>query len=132
MPYKVQSSIWFKDPKEHHELCNTDTMSAAIAAPLLYPAVSEAALKSQYLGTKILDLPTPAAIIDRAVAVRNCTDMLDAARKLGLEFRAHVKTHKVGRQDAVWLFSCCRLRVRRLVRIGMYNGHCLGVSDGLL
>ena len=72
-------------------------MSAPIAAPLLYPAVSEAALKSQYIGTNILDLPTPAAIIDRAVAARNCTDMLEAARRLGLEFRPHVKTHKVGR-----------------------------------
>lgn len=76
---------------------NADTMNAPIAAPLLYPAVSEAALKSQYRGSNIRDLPTPAAIIDRAVAVRNCTDMLDAARSLELEFRPHVKTHKVGR-----------------------------------
>lgn len=72
-------------------------MIAPIAAPLLYPAVSEAALKSQYIGTNILELPTPAAIIDRAVAMRNCADMLDAARSLGLEFRPHVKTHKVGK-----------------------------------
>lgn len=71
-------------------------MNAPIAAPLLYPAVPEAALKSQYMGTNIQDLPTPAAIIDRAVATSNCADMLHAARTLGLEFRPHVKTHKVG------------------------------------
>ncbi len=86
---------------------NLDTMNAPIAAPLLYPAVPEAALKSQYLGTNIQDLPTPAAIIDRAVATSNCADMLQAARTLGLEFRPHVKTHKVGhmRSPSIYLMD---------------------------
>lgn len=85
-------------------------MSLPIAAPLLYPAVSEAGLKSQYIGTDILGLPTPAAIIDRAVAMRNCADMQDAARSLGLAFRPHVKTHKVGRISYLYLLLSLVIR----------------------
>lgn len=94
-------------------LPNVHTMNAPIAAPLLYPVVSEAAMKSQYIGTNILSLPTPAAIIDRAVARRNCDDMLDAARSLGLEFRPHVKTHKVGKVLSLLIFChmLCNVRV---------------------
>ncbi len=65
------------------------------AAAFLYPNASEAALKSQYVGKKLVEIPTPAAVIDRAVAAKNCNQMLEAARALGVEFRPHVKTHKV-------------------------------------
>ena len=40
-------------------------------------------------------MPTPAAVIDVAIAARNCSGMLQAADKLGVLFRPHVKTHKV-------------------------------------
>lgn len=65
------------------------------AVPFLYPTASKAALMSQYVGKKLSEIPTPAAVIDKAIAERNCRGMLQAARWLGLRFRPHVKTHKV-------------------------------------
>ncbi|KAI9864951.1 MAG: hypothetical protein M1830_006071, partial [Pleopsidium flavum] len=70
-------------------------MDSTAAAPFLYPAASEAALKNQYVGRKLSDIPTPAAVIDRAVARKNCDQMLKATRTLGVGFRPHVKTHKL-------------------------------------
>jgi len=70
-------------------------MDRAVAAPFLYPAASEAALKSQYVGRTLSEIPTPAAVIDRAVARKNCDRMLKATGRLGVAFRPHVKTHKV-------------------------------------
>lgn len=72
-----------------------DLASPALPAPILYPSPSEAALKSHYVGKQVKDVQAPAAIIDRAVVRRNCKLMLEAAEKLGVDFRAHVKTHKV-------------------------------------
>ncbi|KAK3071430.1 hypothetical protein LTR53_008634 [Teratosphaeriaceae sp. CCFEE 6253] len=69
-------------------------MAASLPAPLLYPSPSEAALKLQYVGKAIQDIPAPAALIDLAVVKRNCRLMLETATKLGVGFRAHVKTHK--------------------------------------
>lgn len=65
-----------------------------VTAPLLYPTPTAAALKLQYVGKKIEDVQAPATILDVAVVKRNCDLMLEAASKLGLGFRAHVKTHK--------------------------------------
>jgi len=70
-------------------------MASTMPAPLLYPRPSEAALKLQFLGKKIQDVPAPAAIIDLAVVNRNCRLMLETADQLEVAFRAHVKTHKV-------------------------------------
>lgn len=67
----------------------------AFTAPSLYPSPSAAALKLLYVAKQIKDAQAPAAIIDRAVVKRNCNLMLEAAQKLGVGFRAHVKTHKV-------------------------------------
>jgi len=67
---------------------------AFTAAPFLYPTPSEAALKLHYIGRKIQDVQTPAAIIDAAVVRRNCKLMLESCAQLGVGFRAHVKTHK--------------------------------------
>ena len=63
-------------------------------APFLYPSPSEAALKLQYVGKHLQDVPAPALIIDEAVVRRNCRLMLEAVQQLGVGFRAHVKTHK--------------------------------------
>ena len=60
------------------------------------PLPSTAALQLQYVGKKLSEVPTPAVVIDRAVAKKNCNDMLDVCQKLGVSFRAHVKSHKVG------------------------------------
>ncbi len=66
-----------------------------LAAPSLYPSPSEAALKLQFVGQQLSVAQTPSAIIDAAVVRRNCQLMLDTAAQLKVEFRAHVKTHKV-------------------------------------
>lgn len=60
-----------------------------------YPAPSEEGLKLQYVGKRLSELPTPAAVIDVAGVRRNCDAMLAAIEDIGmLDFRAHVKTHK--------------------------------------
>jgi D-serine deaminase-like pyridoxal phosphate-dependent protein len=53
------------------------------------------ALRSTYLGQSLQEVPTPAAILDLAKLETNCLRMLEAARRIGVSFRAHVKTHKV-------------------------------------
>lgn len=64
-------------------------------APSLYPSPSDAALKYHFVGREIKDVQAPAVIIDQAVVRRNCKLMLETTEKLGVGFRAHVKTHKV-------------------------------------
>lgn len=69
---------------------------STISSSLLYQIPSSAALKAQYVGQKLKDIQAPAAIIDLAVVKKNCNLMLEAAESLKVQFRAHVKTHKVG------------------------------------
>ncbi len=42
----------------------------------------------------MLDVSTPAFVVDRATVARNCESMRDKARASGVAFRPHVKTHK--------------------------------------
>ncbi|QIX00171.1 hypothetical protein AMS68_005688 [Peltaster fructicola] len=63
-------------------------------ATAVFPDASEAAAKQYYLGKSLKDVQAPAVVIDAAVARRNCQLMLKTAAELGLDFRAHVKTHK--------------------------------------
>ncbi len=44
--------------------------------------------------TALLDLPTPAAVIDLDVLERNCARMSERMTSLGVRLRPHVKTHK--------------------------------------
>ena len=48
-----------------------------------------------FVGKTIREVPKPAAIMDIAVARRNCAAVDEAVAALGVGFRAHVKTHKV-------------------------------------
>ncbi|KAI1979940.1 hypothetical protein LOZ51_000867 [Ophidiomyces ophidiicola] len=59
-----------------------------------YPNALPADLKAQFVGRLLQDVDAPAAVIDVAVARKNCELMLEAAEKLGVMFRSHVKTHK--------------------------------------
>jgi hypothetical protein len=68
---------------------------SSIPSSFLYQAPPDAALKAQYIGQRIEDVQAPAAVIDVAVVKWNCTLMLNAAEALKVQFRAHVKTHKV-------------------------------------
>jgi D-serine deaminase-like pyridoxal phosphate-dependent protein len=60
-----------------------------------YPNASVEDLRAQFVGKLLEEVEPPAAIIDVAVARRNCQLMLDTAEALGVQFRSHVKTHKV-------------------------------------
>ncbi len=51
--------------------------------------------REQFLGKTLDDIPTPAAILDLAKVELNCQRMLDTVKKLGIGWRAHIKTHKV-------------------------------------
>ncbi|KAK5108626.1 hypothetical protein LTR62_008117 [Meristemomyces frigidus] len=60
----------------------------------LCPVANEAALKLEYVGQHLQNVPAPAAIVDVAVVRRNCRLMLEAADAMKVSFRAHIKTHK--------------------------------------
>ncbi|KAH3667524.1 hypothetical protein OGAPHI_003173 [Ogataea philodendri] len=51
-------------------------------------------LLKAFKGANVQELPTPAFVVDRSVVKNNSDKMLENARSLGLDFRAHVKTHK--------------------------------------
>ncbi|KAH7394130.1 putative serine dehydratase domain-containing protein [Phaeosphaeria sp. MPI-PUGE-AT-0046c] len=59
-----------------------------------YPLSSKSSLASQYVGQRLQDLPTPALVLDRSKLKRNTAAMLQVCQKLGVGFRAHVKSHK--------------------------------------
>lgn len=59
-----------------------------------YPLPVREQLVSEYVGKSLHQVPLPSAILDVSKLRRNCQLMLDAVTELGVEFRAHVKTHK--------------------------------------
>lgn len=62
---------------------------------LIWPQPTIESLKAQYIGTDVRDLDGPAVILDLAVLRRNCDLMLKTTDALKVDWRAHVKTHKV-------------------------------------
>lgn len=52
-------------------------------------------LHHRYVGSKFTDLPAPAMILDRSKMRRHCQSLLEAVDFLGVDFRGHVKSHKV-------------------------------------
>ncbi|KAG6037830.1 hypothetical protein E4U41_004699 [Claviceps citrina] len=60
----------------------------------LHPSSPRQMLAELYLGKSLHDVPTPAAVINIAAVRRNCERMLQTCDRLGLGWRAHVKTHK--------------------------------------
>ncbi|KAF2679118.1 hypothetical protein K458DRAFT_315082 [Lentithecium fluviatile CBS 122367] len=59
-----------------------------------YPLPTTLSLQTQFVGLKLDELPTPSLILDLAIVKRNCKAMLDVCSTLGVDFRAHVKSHK--------------------------------------
>ena len=51
-------------------------------------------VKAPYLGKTLHDVSTPSAVLDLAKLEVNCQRMLEATHRLGLGWRAHIKTHK--------------------------------------
>ncbi|KAL8679929.1 MAG: hypothetical protein Q9186_003843 [Xanthomendoza sp. 1 TL-2023] len=52
-------------------------------------------LRQTLVGKRLHNVSVPAAVVDRAVVRRNCSQMLQTCEALGLAFRPHVKTHKI-------------------------------------
>lgn len=93
---KEPSAEGFADKMTQH-FAFSEPSDAVFHAPAFYPSPSDAALTHHYIGRKLKDVQAPAAVLDVAVIRRNCKLMLDTVDKLGVSFRAHVKTHKVSK-----------------------------------
>ncbi|EAQ93139.1 hypothetical protein CHGG_01374 [Chaetomium globosum CBS 148.51] len=52
-------------------------------------------LRAKFLGKTLNEVPTPSVILDLAKVEVNCERMLEATERLGLLWRAHIKSHKV-------------------------------------
>ncbi|KAF5858747.1 hypothetical protein ETB97_003856, partial [Aspergillus alliaceus] len=69
-------------------------------APLIPTAIPQRPLPAKesllqfYLHKTLTEIPKPAAILDRAIITRHCTSMHKTIQTLGVDFRAHVKSHK--------------------------------------
>ena len=57
------------------------------------------ALRARFVGMKLSEVPTPSVVLDLKQVRVNCERMLEAAETLGLQWRAHIKTHKVCKQS---------------------------------
>lgn len=82
--------------------------------PALLPLPSRTDLLEAFLRKKLKDVPTPAAIVDIAAVKRNCDQMLKACNDLQLDFRPHVKTHKVNHYSPA-LYSAFLVLHQKLV-----------------
>ncbi len=80
----------------------------AIDPQNLLPLPSQANLRQAFVGRNLQDVPTPAAVVDIAVVERNCNQLLKACEALHLEFRPHVKTHKVNHLSCSFLLPQLR------------------------
>ncbi|KAI1801204.1 putative serine dehydratase domain-containing protein [Daldinia bambusicola] len=56
--------------------------------------LSKDVLSTQFVGKNLNEAITPAAVLDLAKVEANCNLMLEAAERLQLSWRAHIKTHK--------------------------------------
>ncbi|ANB11811.1 D-serine ammonia-lyase DSD1 [Sugiyamaella lignohabitans] len=59
-----------------------------------YPQVDVEALRQEYIGKNVLDLPTPSFIVNKDTIERNCLHMIQGAKNIKASFRPHLKTHK--------------------------------------
>ena len=66
---------------------------------MLAPKIDD--LRKFYVGKDISKVPKPAVILDKAKMQRHCQSLLNAVDHLGVDFRAHVKTHKVIANDGL-------------------------------
>jgi D-serine ammonia-lyase len=66
-------------------------------ATSLYVLPTKEELVKEFVGKSIKDVATPAAVLDLGKVKNNCSRMLEACSTLEFGWRAHIKTHKVGR-----------------------------------
>ncbi|KAJ5399975.1 hypothetical protein N7465_010464 [Penicillium sp. CMV-2018d] len=56
---------------------------------------------ASYIGRPVSELQTPALILSKPVPERNTQILLEDVKRLGIEFRPHVKNLKFGRETWV-------------------------------
>ncbi|KAI1323527.1 putative serine dehydratase domain-containing protein [Xylariaceae sp. FL0255] len=56
--------------------------------------VSKELLQARFVGKTLHNVPTPSVVLDLAKVEANCNLMLEAAHRLQMSWRAHIKTHK--------------------------------------
>src|SRR5687768_5546977 len=61
-------------------------------------------LRARFLGKTLYEVPTPSVVLDLAKVEVNCERMLDATERIGLLWRAHIKSHKVSTTSFYFLF----------------------------
>lgn len=94
---EATAEIYFNFIGHHDDQVKSSKRCTKMAfdARTFLPLPSQAELRAAFVGKNLRDVPTPAAVLDRAVVRRNCLQMLKACEALQVEFRPHVKTHKV-------------------------------------
>lgn len=65
-----------------------------MATTSLYPLSSKGELQKLFVGKRLKDVATPAAVLDISKLKKNCDRMLEAVEELKFGWRAHIKTHK--------------------------------------
>lgn len=70
-------------------------MAPSLTTMAAIPASAADVLKAEHIGKTLHEVPTPSIVLDLAKVEVNCQRMLEATDKLGLQWRAHIKTHKV-------------------------------------
>ena len=94
----------------------------------LYPVPSKAQLQTQFVGKSLDDVPTPTAVLDRAIVKRNCVQMLEACKALGVQFRPHVKTHKV-KASFVECYHACEIAVTEFSTLSVLSSMAITDQD---
>lgn len=83
------------NPSTLHFILSCFTKKQHMSYPAKFtPFADKQKLVDAFVGKKKADLSTPALIVDRSIFTANAEKMLAASNKLGINFRAHVKTHK--------------------------------------
>ena len=90
-----------------------------------YEMSSREKLLPLFVGKDLLEIPTPAAILDLAILKQNCEDMLNAIASFSKDigFRAHIKTHKTSELTRYQIGHDCK--DVRLVVSSVYEAEAL-------
>ena len=93
LPHVLSASVVYLDRRPPFSKSLFSIM-ASLSALRAYPLAPVDALRKPLVGERLQNVLVPAAVIDLAKAQNNCALMLNSVKKLGVKFRAHVKTHK--------------------------------------
>ncbi|KAL1915400.1 uncharacterized protein VTP21DRAFT_6858 [Calcarisporiella thermophila] len=64
-------------------------------------------LRKQYVGKRLVDIRSPALVVNRAIVERNARRFEQISERLGVKMRVHVKTHKTIEATEIQLSEKC-------------------------